>query len=255
MIDAHCHLEQKPYDQDRDHVIENCKKAGLKAVIFSCAHYQDFQKSLSIVRAYEGYAFMCAGLHPEFIKDITQDMKAGFFADARKHSKDIVAIGETGLDYNWTKEPEWQERQRHLFIEMIRFAKSLGKPLVIHARDAYTETLEILEQEKASHVLMHMFGDKSLTRRVVNNGWCISTNAIVLRSKNHRKIVKDTPPDRILLETDAPWLHPDGKGRNEPTSIKTVAEKVAELTKRPFDDVWLQCGKNAADFFRLPVKF
>lgn len=254
MIDSHCHLEQKPYDDDRDEVIEKCKKEGLKAVVFSCAHHQDLEKSFQIAKRYSGYVFMTAGLHPEFIKDVSPEVKKNFFEKVKKHANDVKAIGETGLDYNWTKEPEWRERQQQLFIEMIRFAKDLGKPLVIHARDAYLETIEILEKEKPGKVLMHMFGDKNLIERVIENGWYVSTNAIVLRSKNHRKIVKRTPPERLLLETDAPWLHPSGQGRNDPTSIKVVAEKIAELTHRPFDELWRQCGKNAVEFFDLPVK-
>ena len=254
MIDAHCHLEQTPYDVDRDDVIKKCKKEGLRGVVFSCAHPQDFKKSLEIAKTYPSYAFMNAGLHPEFIKDITVQVKKEFFENVKANSKMIYAIGETGLDFNWTKEPEWRERQKALFVEMIRFANEIGKPLVIHARDAYVETIEILENEGEKHVLMHMFGDKSLTQRVIGNGWYISTNAIVLKSKNHRKIVKDTPSDRLLLETDAPWLHPDGHGRNDPTSIKIIAEKIAELTGRPFDDVWQQCGENAVKFFELPIE-
>jgi len=254
MIDSHCHLEQSAYDDDRDDVIARCRSAGLKAVIFSCAHFGEFQKSLEIAKRYKGYAFMAAGLHPEYIKEITPEVSGAFFKSVESHASDIVAIGETGLDYNWTKEEQWRLEQARLFTEMIRFAKPMKKPLVVHCRDAYPEAIEILERENACNVLMHMFGSKSLVDRVVQNGWYVSTNAIVMRSKDHRKIVKAVPAERLLLETDAPWLHPSGKGRNEPTSIRVVAEKIAELTHRPLEDVWTQCGKNAAKFYALPVK-
>jgi TatD DNase family protein len=254
MIDAHCHIEQDVYQKDRDQVIEKCKQAGIKAVVFSCARFRDLERSLRMVKKYKGYAFMCAGLHPEFIKEITPETKKDFFETVRRHSGETVAVGETGLDYNWTKESEWRERQKKLFVEMIEFAKELKKPLVVHARDAYLESVGILEKEKPGKVLMHMFGDEDLVERVVGNGWFISTNAIVLRSKNHRKIIKRAPLERILLETDAPWLHPSGHGRNDPTTIKIVAEKIADLKKIPFEDVWLRCGRNAAEFFGLPVK-
>jgi len=253
MIDSHCHLEQRTYDDDRDEVIARCKAAGLKAIVFSCAHFHDLERSFAIAERYKGYAFMAAGLHPEFIQEITPAVKSGFFKAVKAHVSAIVAIGETGLDYNWTKEEQWRLEQARLFTEMIRFAKRMNKPLVVHCRDAYPEAIEILERENACNVLMHMFGGKDLVDRVVANGWHVSTNAIVLRSKDHRKIVKRVPPERLLLETDAPWLHPSGQGRNEPTSIKSVAEKVAELTHRSFDDVWLQCGRNAVEFYGLPV--
>lgn len=254
MIDSHCHLEQENYDVDREQVIEKCKKEGIKAIVFSCARHEDLCKSLDIARKWKGYVFMTAALHPGFIKDITPEVKRDFMDTVKVNAREIVAIGETGLDFNWIKEEPWREKQKQLFIELIRFARELGKPLVIHSRDAYRESVEVLEKEKAGNVLMHMFGDKELVDRLVGNGWFISTNAIVLRSKEHKKIIKRAPLERILLETDAPWLHPSGGGRNDPTAIKTIAEKVAELKGLAFDDVWLQCGRNAARFFRLPVK-
>jgi TatD DNase family protein len=257
MIDVHCHLEQKEYDKNRDEIIEKCKK-DLKAVITSCAHPVDFDKTLSIAEKYKGFVFASFGIHPEYIKEVSEKEIVDFIEKVRNNKDLIVAIGEIGLDYNWVKEPEWRERQKELFRRLIGLAKELGKPIVIHSRDAYEDTISILEQEGAKDVDMHMFGDHRLTQRVLGNGWLISMNNIILRSKGHKKIVKDCPMDRLMLETDAPWLSPKRLTEgiddvNDPTTIRTVAEKVAEVKKLSFDEVWKKCGENAIKFFKLPL--
>jgi TatD DNase family protein len=257
MIDVHCHLEQKDYDKDRDEVIEKCKKE-LKAVITSCAHPRDFDLTMQLTEKYKNFVFASYGIHPEYIKEISEKEINEFLDLIIKNKDKIVAIGETGLDKFWIKESEWQQKQKELFIRLIELAKELKKPLVIHSREAFDETIRILEQEDARDVDMHMFGDHHLTKRIVDNGWFISINTIVLRSKSHKKIARDCPIDNLMLETDAPWLSPkkllEGiEDRNDPTSIKVVAEKVAEIKKISFEEVWKKCGENAIRFFKLPL--
>lgn len=158
------------------------------------------------------------------------------------------------MDYWHIKEPEWREKQAEMFRKFIALSKEINKPLVIHARDAYDEVVEILEQENAERVMLHMFGANRLVKRVIGNGWFVSMNAIVLKSKKHGKVVRDVPLDRLMLETDSPWLHPSGKGRNDPRSIRQVAEKIAEIKKLSFDEVWQKTAKNAVGFFNLDVR-
>jgi TatD DNase family protein len=257
MIDCHCHLESHDYDKDRDDVIEKCKKE-LKAVITSCAHPRDFDLTLQLTEKYKNFVFACYGIHPEYIKEVSEKEIDEFLDLLVKNKDKIVAIGETGLDFWWTKEEEWKQKQRELFIRLIELAKELKKPLVIHSREAYEETIKILEQEDAREVDMHMFGDHHLTKRIVNNGWYISINTIILRSKGHKKISRDCPLERLMLETDAPWLSPkkllEGiDERNNPTSIRMVAEKIAEIKKVGFEEVWKKCGENAVNFFKLTI--
>jgi TatD DNase family protein len=258
MIDVHCHLEQKDYDKDRDDVIEKCKKE-LKAVITSCAHPRDFDLTLQLTEKYKNFVFACYGIHPEYIKEVSEKEIDEFLDSLVKNKDKIVAIGETGLDFWWTKEEEWKQKQRELFIRLIGLAKELKKPLIVHSREAYEETIKILEQENAKEVDMHMFGDHHFTKRVVDNGWFISINTIILKSKSHKKIARDCPIERLMLETDAPWLSPkkllEGiEDRNDSTSIKVVAEKIAEIKKVSFEEVWRKCGENAVKFFRLPIE-
>lgn len=258
MIDVHCHLEQKDYDIDRDGIIEKCKKE-LKAIITSCAHPKDFDLTIQLVEKYKNFVFASCGIHPEYIKEISEKEINEFIERVKQNKDKIVAIGETGLDFWWVREPEWQQKQKDLFIRLIELSKELKKPLVIHSREAYEETIRILEQENAREVDMHMFGDHHLTKRIVDNGWFISINTIILRSKSHKKIARDCPIERLMLETDAPWLSPkklleDVDEKNDPTSIRLVAEKIAEIRKTSFDEVWQKCGENAVKFFKLPVR-
>jgi len=249
MIDVHCHLEQSDYDSDRDQVIEECKKK-MKAIITCCAHPKYFDLTLQLVEKYKGFVFCTIGIHPEYIRRINESDKDNFLELIKQNREKICSIGETGLDYFEVKEAEWQTKQRELFIELINFAKELKKPLVIHARNAYDEVIRILEQANAKQVLMHMFGDNHLVKRVIENGWWVSMNTIVLRSKKHKKVVRDMPLEKLMLETDSPWLGLEGK-RNNPTSIKIVAEKIAEIKKLSFEEVWNTCGKNTIEFFNL----
>ncbi len=257
MIDVHCHLEQKDYDEDRDEIIEKCKKE-LKAVITSCAHPRDFDLTMQLVEKHKNFVFASCGIHPEYIKEVSEKEIEDTIEKIKQNRDRIVAIGETGLDFYWIKEPDWQQKQKELFIRLIELAKELRKPLVIHSRNAYEETIKILEQENAREVDMHMFGDHHLAKRIVDNGWLISINTIILRSKSHKKIARDCPLERLMLETDAPWLSPkkllEGiDEKNDPTSIKLVAEKIAEVKKIDFDEVWQKCGENAIKFFKLTI--
>jgi TatD DNase family protein len=255
MIDCHCHLEQKDYNEDRDAVIEKCRQQ-LQAIVTSCAHPKDFKLTMELVDKHAGFIFSTVGIHPEYIKKISEQQKNGFVEIIRANRNKIVGIGETGLDYNWVKEEEWREKQRQMFVEFIELAKNLKLPLVIHSRDAYDETVEILEENDAKQVMMHMFGANNLAKRVASNGWFVSMNTILLKSKKHKKVVRDMPMDQLLLETDAPWLAPEGFGskRNDSTAVKFVAEKIAEIKKIALDDVDKITTENAEKFFGLKLK-
>lgn len=254
MIDVHCHLEQKDYDKDRDEVIKSYQKQ-LKAVISSCADPRDWPITLEMIKKYKGFVFATAGIHPEYIKDINKEETDKFIEVIKKAAKEknIVAVGEVGLDYYWIKEKLWQERQKDLMTKFVKLSQELELPLIIHSREAMSDTIYILEQNNAKSVLLHLFGERKMLPRVIENGWSISVGPIIRRSKDHKKIIRDMPLDRIMLETDAPWFGEDKK-RNTSLSIKQVAEKIAEIKKISFEEVWKQCAMNAIKFFNLPIK-
>jgi TatD DNase family protein len=250
MIDVHCHLEQKDYEKDRDEVIERCKRE-LKAVITCCCHPDDFDLTMEMVKKYKNFVFATVSIHPEYIKEIEHLNVNDFLKGIEENKEKIVGIGETGLDFI-IEEPEWREKQKELFIKFIDLAKSLNLPLVIHARKAFAEAIEILEKCQAKNVLMHFFTAKELLPKIIKNGWSISVNTTLLNSKKIKKIVRDLPIEKIMTETDSPWLGIEGK-RNDPTSVKFVIEKIAEIKRMKFEDVNKITTQNAIDFFNLKI--
>jgi TatD DNase family protein len=146
-----------------------------------------------------------------------------------------------------------------MFQQFIQVAQELQLPLVIHSRDSTEDVVEILEAHKLTDVQMHMFTKRPLLQRVISNGWLISVNTLLLRSKTVKKIVRDCPLEQLLLETDAPWLGIGADGnikskyevRNEPLAVQRVAEKIAEIKRMEPLEVVVQTGKNACTFFRI----
>jgi TatD DNase family protein len=257
LIDSHCHLEQPDYDNDREEVITRAKKK-LKAVITSCARPDNLDLTLRMTEQNKGFVFACAALHPAYIKNFTQRQIDDYFESIARSRDRIVAIGEAGLDYSWVKEEEWRQKQKELFIRFIELAKDYDKPLTVHSRDSYADVVRILEQHDARKVHLHLFGANQLVNQVVDHGWYISVGPIVLSSKKHFQISRDTPLEFLLLETDAPWNAPEiftehRKVRNEPTSIEMVARKISEIKKASYEEVWKTCGDNAMKFFGLKL--
>ena len=248
MIDVHCHLEQKDFDADRKETIKKCRNE-LKAVVTCCAHPRDFDQTMKMVRENPGFVYASVGIHPEYVKEIPKAEQESFMEKIRKNREHIIAIGETGLDYHWIKEDEWRNRQKGLFMEMIELSKDMDLPVVVHSRDAMADTVKILETCDAGRVLLHLFGAKDFMPVVIENKWNISIGPLIKQSKVHRKIARDMPIERIMLETDSPWF---GFGsRSDPTHIKFAAEKIAEAKHMEFETVWNKCGDNAKKFFGI----
>jgi TatD DNase family protein len=259
MIDTHCHLEQPDYNRDRDTVIKKCKR-HLQAVVTCCANPENFDVTMQLVRDNPGFIFACASLHPRYVKKVTERGLKEYIKQIKSQSKRLVAIGETGLDYNWITDSEGQEKQKQLFERLITLAEQLQLPLVVHSRKATEDAINILEERKAKAVQMHMFTTRSLLNRVVENGWLISVNTLLLRSKTVKKIVRDCPLEQMMLETDSPWLGIGEDGniksknvvRNDPTAIRLVAEKIAEIKRIDIEEVDTQTTYNATEFFNIP---
>jgi len=250
MIDVHCHLEQKDYEKDRDEIIEKCKKE-LKAVITCCCHPDDFDLTMEMVKKYKNFLFATVSIHPEYIKEVNEEVVENFFKKIEENKEKIVGIGETGLDFI-IEEPEWREKQKELFVKFIDLAKNLNLPLVIHARKAFKEAIEVLEKSGARNVLMHFFTQKDLLPKIIENGWSISVNTTLLSSKNIKKIVRDLKIEKIMTETDSPWLGPNGQ-RNDPRSIKLVVEEISRIKKIKIEEIDKITTQNAIEFFKLKL--
>jgi TatD DNase family protein len=196
MIDVHCHLEQKDFDPDREEIIKECQKE-LKAIITCSCHFEDFDLTLDLTKKHPNFIFATFALHPLYIKEISEKEIEECFKKIEKNRKDVAGIGETGLDF-LIEEAELREKQKKLFEKFIRLALDLKKPLVIHARRAFKETIEILERFKVKNVLMHFFTAKELLPKILENGWSVSINTMLFKSKTIKKIVRDLPVEKIM---------------------------------------------------------
>jgi TatD DNase family protein len=263
MIDTHCHLEQPPYDKDREDVIALCRRQ-MSAVVTTAPDPQHYGITFEMATRHPGFVFAVAGIHPEYVGRFgEQDVQRAISVIVGNRHR-LVGIGETGLDYAFVKGQLEREKQKELFVRFIRLAKELELPIVVHLRngddrddvDVFDDAFEILRTEGAKRVQLHMFGSRKLVEEAVGQGWYISTNAIVLHSKTYGKVARDTPLERLMLETDAPWLHPslDKDRRNDPTHVREVAEKIAEIKKVQVEDVISQTSKNAVGFFDLKLR-
>ena len=248
LIDSHCHLDAKWFQKDIPIVIENAKKNHIEAIITSSIA-PSIQKVKNIVDRYPNYVFWAMGLHPPGVNN--QSVKT-IIKLIEKHVAEIVAIGEVGLDYYWVKDENKREKQKDALKLFIDLSKKLEKPILIHARDAQTDTIEILEDNEVETVLMHCFsGNETEAKRVIKNKWLISVPTSVVNRKVHQMMAKIVPLDQMLLETDAPYLSPIRKTRNEPANVKISAQKIAEIKDATFDEVASQTTINARKFYRL----
>jgi TatD DNase family protein len=231
LIDSHTHLDDARYDADRDAVIARAREAGVEIFItIGC----DLATSRSAVALADRYPFVYAtvGVHPHEVKHIGDD----WYDELRRlaqHSK-VVAYGEIGLDYHYNYSPPNLQRER--FREQVGIAKDLSLPLSIHSREAQEDTIAILREEKAGTVggVFHCFtGDAWLAKDALDLGFYLSFSGVLTfqNATMLRDIAKTVPMDRLLVETDCPYLTPAphrGK-RNEPSFVTLVAEKLAEV--------------------------
>ncbi len=258
LIDSHAHLDDARYDGDRDAVIARAREAGVEIFItIGC----DLATSRSAVALAERYPFVYAtvGVHPHEVKHIGDD----WYEELRRlaqHPK-VVGYGEIGLDYHYNYSPPKLQRER--FREQVGIAKDLGLPLSIHSREAQEDTIAILREEKAGTVggVFHCFtGDAWLAKDALDLGFYLSFSGVLTfqNATMLRDIAKTVPTNRLLVETDCPYLTPAphrGK-RNEPSFVTLVAEKLAEVRAESEALDVEQVGRITADntrrLFKIP---
>jgi TatD DNase family protein len=232
LVDSHCHVDMPQFDADRDAVVERAREAGVveMLVVGGVDEGGGHRRALETAGRYGLPA--TAGLHPHEARlgdETVYDELRGLARDGR-----IVAIGEIGLDFHYDHSP--REAQREAFRRQIRLAREVGLPIVVHTREADAETVEILEQEGAAETggVVHCFtGGLDLARGALALGLLVSFSGIVAfpRAEVIQQVAREVPDDRLLVETDSPYLAPPphrGK-RNEPAFVVEVGRKVAAL--------------------------
>lgn len=253
LIDTHTHLDDARYNDDREAMIARARESGVEAFLtIGC----DLATSHAAVQLADRYPFVYAsiGVHPHEVKHIGDSWYDEFRQLAL--NKNVVAYGEIGLDYHYNHSSPKEQRAR--FREQIQLARELRLPVIIHTREAQKDTVAILREEKASEVggVFHCFsGDAWLAKEALDLGFYLSFSGILTfpNAAILRDIAKTTPLDRILIETDCPYLTPvpyRGK-RNEPAYVSQVAQQLASIHGLPLDNVADQTSKNAKRLFKI----
>lgn len=254
LIDTHAHLDDARFDSDRDAMIARAREAGVEHfVTIGC----DLATSRAAVELADRYPFVYAtvGVHPHEAKQIGDS----WYDDLRRlaQHKKVVAYGEIGLDYHYNHSPPRLQRER--FREQITLARELRLPIVVHTREAQDDTMAILKEENAADVggVFHCFsGDARLAKDALDLGFLLSFSGVITfqNATMLRDIVKTVPMDRILVETDSPYLTPaPHRGqRNEPAHVRLVAEKIAAIQGMTVDQVAEITSQNARRVFKIP---
>lgn len=231
-FDIHSHLTFSDYESDREEVIGRLKETGTHTITVG-TDFESSKKALELAKKYKEI-YACVGIHPisKYDKGDEASLLPELFGDSR-----VVAVGECGLDFFHADKNSDYQRQRNLFLAQIDLALKYDKPIMIHARNAYSELLEILEPLKQNYGdklrgNVHFFtGDENTAKRFTDIGFSLSFTGVITFSRDYDSVLRSIPIDMIMSETDAPYVTPApyrGK-RNEPSYVKEVVAKIAEV--------------------------
>ncbi|APT44595.1 TatD family hydrolase [Bacillus safensis] len=253
LFDTHAHLNAEQYNEDLEQVIERAKSERVEKIVVVGFDRPTITRAMELIEEYD-FIYAAIGWHPVDAIDMT-DEDLAWIKDLSQHEK-VVAIGEMGLDYYWDKSPK--DVQKEVFRRQIALAKEVKLPIVIHNRDATEDVVTILKEEGAAEVggIMHCFtGSLETAKACMEMNFYISFGGPVTfkNAKKPKEVVKEIPSDKLLIETDCPYLTPvpfRGK-RNEPSYVKYIAEQIAELREISFEELAELTTKNAKKVFRI----
>ena len=251
IFDVHAHYDDEKFDEDRESFLSSLPRMGVKAVVNASVDIATAKKAIEFSEKYP-FMYAAVGIHPENLEGLPENYLR-ILADLYEKNKKVVAIGEIGLDYYWDipKEP-----QLKVFEEQLKLAMELDAPVVIHDREARADTMRILKKYTPKKVLLHCYsGSKEMLKEVMKLGAFISMGGVVT-FKNARvpvEVAEAVPVDRLLLETDCPYLAPvpfRGK-RNSSEKIAFTAEKIAEIKGMDTQNLIDITTRNAVEFFGI----
>lgn len=253
LIDTHVHLNADHYDEDLDAVIDRARDAGIEKMVVVGFDRKTIERTMKLIDEYSD-VYGVIGWHPVDAVDCT-DEDLEWIEELSKHEK-IVGIGETGLDYHWDKSPKGI--QKEVFKKQIALAKRVNLPIIIHNRESTEDCVEILKEENAGEIggIMHAFSaDENVADEVIGMNFYISLGGPVTfkNAQLPKDIAVHVPLEKLLVETDAPFLtpHPYRGKRNEPSYVKLVAEKIAELRDMPYEAFAKATTENAERLFNF----
>ena len=267
LIDTHAHVCFSAYDLDRDEVLARAFQEGIKKLIHPCCNLEELNTLIELAQKYQGdnciKIFSAIGVHPTEFESWTES--ATDFIETALNNPDqknfIKAIGEAGLDYYHVSSAEDQKKQQEIFIKQILIAKKYNLPLIVHTRDAWEDTLRILQEHypcnrEANNGVLHCYtGDLEFALQAIERGFYISWSGVLTYKKNShfREIAGKLDLERVLVETDCPFLAPQqfrGK-RNEPSYVRHVAEVLAQCYALSYEQIAEISTKNAERLFKI----
>jgi TatD DNase family protein len=259
LTDSHCHIDGEQFDADREQVIENARLAGVRAMLnigTGSPKSDSFEKTVALANAYD-FIYASVGIHPHDAIEYDDDVEMRLITLAEKNAK-VIAWGEIGLDFYYDYSP--RDVQIKVLRRQINVARQLDLPIIIHSRDADDLTVEILTEEcsyEGFRGIMHCFGGTpQMAEALMKLGFMISFagNVTFKKAENLRDSAKVVPLDKLLIETDCPYLTPvpfRGK-RNEPSFVRHTATFLADFYGFKVEDLARQTTDNFTKFFKLP---
>lgn len=253
IIDSHAHYDDEAFNEDREAVFDEIRKNGVIGVLNCAASYDSLKSTDKLTREHD-FIFGALGIHPENANDMKENTLEEIKEYISKNDK-IVAIGEIGLDYYWEKNPQ-KEIQKEVFRRQMNLARELDLPVIIHDREAHQDTLEIMKEFPEVTGVVHCFsGSVEFAKECIRLGYYIGFTGVVT-FKNAKKVVsvvKEIPIDKILVETDCPYMAPEpnrGK-RNKSDYIEYIITRIAEIKEIDPYEANLKFNEN---FYRLIKK-
>ncbi|MDQ0216209.1 TatD DNase family protein [Oikeobacillus pervagus] len=253
LFDTHVHLNDEQYDQDLDKVINRAKETGVTNMIVVGFDQRTIEKAMDLIEKYD-FLYASVGWHPVDAIDMKEE-HLQWLEELSNHPK-VVALGEMGLDYHWDKSPK--EVQKEVFRKQIQLAKRVKLPIIIHNREATEDIVTIIKEEEAAEVggIMHCFsGSVETAKECMDMNFYISLGGPVTfkNAKKPKEVAAEVPLDRLLIETDCPYLapHPYRGKRNEPALVKLVAEQIAEIKGLSLEEIASQTNRNAKKLFGI----
>lgn len=253
IFDSHAHYDDEEFDNDRKEVLEELKNEGVIGIMNCSSSYESIAKTCELINTYD-FIYGAVGIHPENADEFKDEM-LDEFKDIIKKNPKVKAIGEIGLDYYWDENPD-KEIQKDVFRKHMKLAEELNLPVIIHDRDAHEDTLNIIKEFPNVKGVVHCFsGSVEFAKECLKLGYYIGVTGVVTfkNAKKVVKVVKEVPVERLLVETDCPYMAPEpnrGK-RNKSSYIKYVIEKISEIKEINPKKFNLKVNENLQNLFKI----
>ena len=233
IFETHAHYEDKAFDGDREELLSSLKEKDIFRVVNVASSLETTEKSIALAEQH-AFIYASAGVHPSDVSELSEEGMEQLFHQTQ-HLK-AVAVGEIGLDYYWEKDADAQKEQRYWFARQLQLAKETGLPVIIHSRDAAADTLRVMKEEHTEQIsgVIHCFSySMEMAESFLKMGFYIGIGGVVTfkNAKKLKEVAAKIPLERILLETDCPYMAPEPhRGeRNSSLYLPFIAEKIAEL--------------------------